>query len=48
MQMQALGTSDYRGYQWPQHQDEEDEGYPLYVCSAIQLLTSRPDFTPDL
>ena len=28
-QMQALNTADYRGYQWPQSQDEEDEGYPL-------------------
>ena len=29
--MQALGTSDYRGYQWPTSQEDEDEGYPLYV-----------------
>ena len=26
------------------HQDEEDEGYSLYVCSAIQPLTSNSRF----
>ena len=31
VQMQALGTSDYRGYHWPSQGDDEDEGYPLYV-----------------
>ena len=29
--MQALGTSDYRGYQWPSQHEDEEEGYPLYV-----------------
>lgn len=28
--MQALGTSDYRGFGWAGHIDEEDS-YPLYV-----------------
>ena len=27
-EMQALGTSDYRGQPWPSQEDEE-EGYPL-------------------
>ena len=27
-----------------QHQDEEDEGYSLYVCSAIQPLASNSRF----
>lgn len=35
MQMQALGTSDYRGYHWPSQGDDEDEGYPLYVQLAL-------------
>ena len=39
-QMQALNTADYRGYQWPQSQDEEDEGYPLWVSNDIRLLHS--------
>jgi len=30
--MQRLGTNDYRGVQWPGFsQEDEDEGYPLYV-----------------
>lgn len=28
-QMQALGTSDYRGFSWPTTQEDEDDSYPL-------------------
>ena len=35
LQMQALGTSDYRGYHWPSQADDEDEGYPLYVVMLM-------------
>ena len=34
-QMQALGTSDYRGYQWPS-QDEEEEGYPFPLVMKVR------------
>lgn len=42
-QMQALNTSDYRGYQWPASQEEEEEGYPLYVYSILRVIRSRCD-----
>ena len=34
--MQALGTSDYRGQPWPSQEDEE-EGYPLYVFLLFRV-----------
>ena len=34
-QMQVLGTSDYRGYQWPS-QDEEEEGYPFPLVMKVR------------
>jgi glycogen(starch) synthase len=35
--MQALGTSDYRGggYNWRGTQEDEDDGYPLYVVLSL-------------
>lgn len=29
--MQALDTSDYRGYNWPGAHEDEEDSYPLYV-----------------
>jgi hypothetical protein len=29
--MESLKTSDYRGYQWPGSQEDEEDMYPLYV-----------------
>ena len=38
--MERLHTSDYRGYNWPQSaQDEEEDGYPLYVAVLIKVLS---------
>lgn len=31
-QMQKLDTSDYRGQTWPKSSEDEEDGYPLYVC----------------
>lgn len=31
-QMQALDTSDYRGYNWPGAHEDEEDSYPLYVA----------------
>lgn len=28
-EMQMSGMSDYRGYQWPRHMEDEDEGHPI-------------------
>lgn len=28
-EMRMSGTSDYRGYQWPRHMEDEDEGHPI-------------------
>ncbi|KAF9818855.1 hypothetical protein IEO21_02511 [Rhodonia placenta] len=28
-EMRMSGTSDYRGYQWPRHMEDEDEGHPM-------------------
>ncbi len=33
--MQALGTSDYRGMQWPS-QDDEEEGYPFPLVMKVR------------
>ncbi|OBZ72848.1 Glycogen [starch] synthase [Grifola frondosa] len=35
-EMQALGTSDYRGYQWPGGADDEDEGYPFPLVMKVR------------
>ncbi|KAI9059366.1 glycosyltransferase family 3 protein [Trametes sanguinea] len=36
-EMQALGTSDYRGFNWPSNQDEdEDEGYPFPLVMKVR------------
>lgn len=40
LQMQALGTSDYRGHQWPASQDEEDEGYPFPLVMKVRSRTN--------
>lgn len=34
-EMQALETSDYRGYGWPSQGIDEDDTYPLYVFFYI-------------
>jgi hypothetical protein len=39
MQMRALDTSDYRGqggYNWPGTNEDEEDGYPLYVPTQLQ------------
>ena len=41
--MQALGTSDYRGYQWPSQHEDEEEGYPLYVFLFAYSVASGTD-----
>ncbi|KAJ8461957.1 hypothetical protein ONZ51_g11209 [Trametes cubensis] len=35
-EMQALGTSDYRGFNWPSSQDDEDEGYPFPLVMKVR------------
>uniref|UniRef100_A0A5K1K6P1 Glycogen [starch] synthase n=1 Tax=Ganoderma boninense TaxID=34458 RepID=A0A5K1K6P1_9APHY len=35
-EMQALNTSDYRGYQWPASQEEEEEGYPFPLVMKVR------------
>ncbi|KAI0328926.1 glycogen synthase [Cubamyces sp. BRFM 1775] len=35
-EMQALGTSDYRGFNWPASQDDEDEGYPFPLVMKVR------------
>ncbi|KAF9819264.1 hypothetical protein IEO21_02303 [Rhodonia placenta] len=39
-EMQALGTSDYRGYQWPGHMEDEDEGYPFPLVMKVRSRAS--------
>jgi glycogen(starch) synthase len=46
-QMQSLQTSDYRGSQWPGiSQEEEEEGYPLYVLSLVLVFVAECLFSP--
>ncbi|KAH9895790.1 glycogen synthase [Cubamyces lactineus] len=35
-EMQALGTSDYRGFNWPASQEDEDEGYPFPLVMKVR------------
>ncbi|KAI8977859.1 glycogen synthase [Trametes punicea] len=35
-EMQALRTSDYRGFNWPGSQDDEDEGYPFPLVMKVR------------
>ncbi|KAI0776849.1 glycogen synthase [Trametes elegans] len=35
-EMQALGTSDYRGFNWPAGQDEDEEGYPFPLVMKVR------------
>ncbi|KAH9942604.1 glycogen synthase [Amylocystis lapponica] len=39
-EMQALETSDYRGYQWPGTAEDEDEGYPFPLVMKIRSRAS--------
>ncbi|EPS99936.1 hypothetical protein FOMPIDRAFT_1024034 [Fomitopsis schrenkii] len=39
-EMQALGTSDYRGYHWPSQADDEDEGYPFPLVMKVRSRAS--------
>lgn len=41
--MQALATSDYRGYGWADHVDEDDS-YPLYVYILCTVWTHTQCF----
>ena len=34
-EMQSLNTADYRGYQWPNHAEDDEDSYPLYVPSSL-------------
>ncbi|TFY59783.1 hypothetical protein EVJ58_g5560 [Rhodofomes roseus] len=39
-EMQALGTSDYRGHPWPSQADDEDEGYPFPLVMKVRSRAS--------
>ncbi|TDL23377.1 glycogen synthase [Rickenella mellea] len=39
-EMQALGTSDYRGQVWPSSKEEEDEGYPFPLVMKVRSRAS--------
>jgi len=39
-EMQGLGTSDYRGYQWPGQTEDEDEGYPFPLVMKVRSRAS--------
>ncbi|KAI0028529.1 glycogen synthase [Vararia minispora EC-137] len=39
-EMQALNTSDYRGYQWPQGAEDEEDSYPFPLVMKVRSRAS--------
>ncbi|KZV65647.1 glycosyltransferase family 3 protein [Peniophora sp. CONT] len=39
-EMQGLNTSDYRGYQWPNHQEDDEDSYPFPLIMKVRSRAS--------